>query len=466
MSIEKLSSPKVKSILKSHHSFFKSGKTKSYEFRLKNLILLKKLIESNEKRIIEAVYKDLGKCEFEAYFSEIGTVLAEIDLAINKLKKWMKPQAVSSPLFAFYSRSYLYKEPYGTVLIISPWNYPFQLLIFPLVGAIAAGNTVVLKPSEIATHTSSLCAELISKHFDPKYISIMEGGAEIATEILKEKFDYIFFTGGTKVGRIIYQAAAKHLTPVTLELGGKSPCIVHHDIDLDVTAKRIVWGKFVNAGQTCIAPDYIYVHSSVKNKLIEKLKHQIIAFYGTDPEKSTDYARIVSDKHFDRIEKMMNPEQVVFGGVLNKATKYISPTLLDNIEDSDLIMQEEIFGPLLPILVYKEIEDVITYINDHPKPLALYVFSKSNNIQQQIIQNTSAGGVTINDTLMHIGNSNLPFGGIGDSGIGAYHGKFSFELFSHTKAVLNHSIFPDLKLRYSPYNFPLKWLKKFMKWFS
>lgn len=466
MQKESAISQKIESSLNLQRVFFNQGKTKPYDFRLKMLKKLRAAIVSNESKILEALKLDLNKNEFESYFSEVGIVLSELDLTIKKLKQWMKGKNVSSPLFSFYSRSFIHSEPYGQVLIIAPWNYPFQLLISPLIGAIAAGNTVMLKPSEIASNSSALCAEMIAQHFDEAYISIFEGGIETSTALLDQKFDYIFFTGGTEVGRIVYQAAAKKLTPVTLELGGKSPCIVHHDTNIEITAKRIVWGKFINAGQTCIAPDYIFVHASIKLKFIEALKSHILAFYGENPELSKDFARIVSDKHFDRLTAAMQKEQIIFGGQSDRKNRFIAPTLIELSNTKAPIMEAEIFGPLLPILVYEQLDEVIQYINSNPKPLALYVFSKSQAIQNQIVQNTSTGGVTINDTLMHIGNVNLPFGGVGDSGIGAYHGKHSFDLFSHKKAVLKHYFFPDLKIRYAPYRFSRNLLVKLMKWFS
>lgn len=456
----------VATTISAHRNYFASGVTKEYAFRKQQLIKLREAIVNNEAQILDAVKRDLGKSEFEAYFSEIGFVLAEIDLALKKLKKWMQPLSKPSPLLAFYSKSKIVYEPYGLCLIIAPWNYPFQLLFAPLVGAIAAGNVVMLKPSEIASNTSKLCVDIIRKTFASEYISIFEGGAEVTTEILKQKFDYIFFTGGTEIGRIIYQAAARHLTPVTLELGGKSPCIVHEDTDLDIAVRRIVWGKFINAGQTCIAPDYLLVHEQIKSSFISLLKHRIIESFGEDALQSQDYGRIVNEKHYVRLEKLIDEDKVIFGGKRDRDKRFISPTIIDNVSLDDLVMQEEIFGPIIPLLSYQDIGEAIRFVNERPKPLALYLFTKSGQIEQKVLSQTSAGGVCINDTLMHIGNANLPFGGVGDSGIGAYHGKYSFEVFSHKKAVLKHYFFPDLKLRYAPYTFPLKYLKKFMRWFT
>lgn len=456
----------VEETLKKQSAFFSSGQTGSYSFRRAQLLKLREAILKNEHSIQAALRKDLGKSEFEAYFSEIGFVLAEIDLAIKKLKKWMRPVSKPSPLLAFYSKSYLLHEPYGKVLIIAPWNYPFQLLFAPLVGAIAAGNTAVLKPSEIAAETSALSAQIICEIFDKEYISIFEGGTDVATALLKEKFDYIFFTGGIEIGRIIYQAAAKHLTPVTLELGGKSPCIVHNDTDLEITARRIAWGKFINAGQTCIAPDYILVQEGIKDAFVQKMKERIKASFGDDAAQSKSYGRIVNERHFQRLEKLLEEDKILTGGQRNIKERYFAPTLMDKVSEDDPVMQEEIFGPILPIITYKNLDEALRFINSKPKPLALYLFTKSKAVEQKVLSSCTAGGVTINDTLMHIGNADLPFGGVGDSGIGAYHGKYSFEVFSHKKAVLKHYFFPDLKLRYAPYNFPLKYLKQFMRWFT
>ncbi len=444
-------------------TFFKSNLTKDVEFRIEQLKKLRKAIVTNEKAIFEALDKDLKKSKFESYGTEIGIVLAELDKLIQNLKKWARPKKVKTSIFHFKASSYIYKDPYGVVLIVAPWNYPFQLLMLPLVGAIAAGNCVVLKPSEMAPATAKVMTDIIEGVFDERYVAVFNGGVETSTGLLKERYDYIFFTGSTFVGKIVYQAAAKHLTPVTLELGGKSPCIVDKDIHLDYTAKRIVWGKLVNVGQTCIAPDYIYIHRDVKDALITRMKEVIQEFYGKDPQKSKDYGRIINEKHFKRLTNLMQAGEIIHGGNTDYEDKYISPTFIEGVNPDDPVMQEEIFGPILPIMVYDDIDDVINFINDREKPLALYIFSKNEKMIDKVLTETSSGGASINDTLMHIGNDHLPFGGVGESGIGAYHGEFSFETFSHHKGVMNKSLALDMPIRYAPYKTSLSILKQLMK---
>ncbi len=351
-------------------------------------------------------------------------------------------------------------EPLGVVLIISPWNYPFHLLISPLVGAIAAGNCAVLKPSEFAPYTSGLIANLIEKTFEPAYIAVVEGGVETSQTLLAEKFDYIFFTGGNAVGKIVMAAAAKHLTPVTLELGGKSPCLVDTEIDVEKTARRICWGKFINAGQTCIAPDYLLVNKKIKNSLLDSIKKCLLEFYGEHPANSPDYARIIHQNHFDRLVKFLQDGEILIGGETNRDELYISPTVIDKVSWEAPIMQEEIFGPILPVIEYTDIAEAIAKINSRPKPLALYLFSDNKDLQQQVLQSTSSGGVCLNDTLIQSGVPSLPFGGVGDSGIGSYHGKASFDTFSHYKSVVQNSFWLDLKWRYPPYEGKLSFLKR------
>ncbi len=457
----------VANCISDQRKFFKSGKTLNVGFRIEQLKKLRKAILDNEEKISQALHNDLRKSKFEAYSTEIGIVLAEIDDALAHIRSWVKPQKVSTPLIHFKASSAVYSDPYGVVLIISPWNYPFQLLLAPLVGAIAAGNCSVLKPSEVASFTSTAITEIIAQTFDPAYIVSIEGDAQTTQELLKHKFDYLFFTGGTEVGRIIYQAAAKFLTPVTLELGGKSPCIVDEDIHLEYAAKRITWGKFVNCGQTCIAPDYLLVNKKVKPKLIAAIQKAIKEFYGEDPSKSIDFPRIINQRHFNRLKNYLGSGKIVTGGETNEADKYIAPTILDNVTADSLIMQEEIFGPILPILEYNTIEEAIQFINERPKPLALYVFSKNNAIVEQVLTQTSSGGSCVNDTVMHIANSQLRFGGVGDSGVGSYHGQFSFDTFSHRKSVFIKSNLIDIPLKYPPYSGETKFklIKWLMEWF-
>ncbi len=456
----------IRDLIKRQKVYFATGATKEAAFRIKQLKKLKQMILDNESTFLKALHADLRKCETEGYLTEIGFVLADIDDAISHIKGWMRPRPVPTPMFHAIGSSKIHSDPYGTVLIIAPWNYPFQLLLAPLVGAIAAGNTAVLKPSEYAEETSKALFKVISSTFSDDYIGVVEGAVEETTVLLEERFDYIFFTGSTFVGRIVYQAAAKHLTPVTLELGGKSPCIVGEKVDIDIAAKRIAWGKLINAGQTCIAPDYVLVHESRKAELVDKLKSAMSAFYGENASESPDYCRIINEKHFDRIERLMDSGDIIYGGKTDKSDKYIAPTLVDNVDPSEAIMQEEIFGPVLPILTYTDFDEAVRFVNSREKPLALYFFSKNKKRIDQIIEQTSSGGVAINDTVMHIGNPYLPFGGVGESGIGAYHGQSSFDTFSHQKSVLYKRFKPDLKIRYAPYAGNFKTLKTLMKYFN
>ncbi len=447
----------ISDIVKSQKEYFNTGKTLSISFRIKQLKKLHDAIILHENEIHEALYKDLKKSTPEAYITETGLVLKEIEEAIQKTKRWAKPRRVKTPLFFAPASSKIHPEPYGNVLIISPWNYPFQLLFSPLVGAIAAGNTILCKPSEHSIHTTAVSKKIIESIFDPQYITVVEGAVEESTALLKEKWDYIFFTGSTHVGRIVYQAAAKHLTPVTLELGGKSPCIVDKNINLENTARRIVWGKFLNLGQTCIAPDYLLVHKDIKNDLIQRIKEKINQFFGENPQESEDYGRIINQRNFDRLSHLIDENKVIFGGQTDRDDKYIAPTLLDGISLDDAIMQEEIFGPLLPIIEWENLDEVIQLINQREKPLALYMFSKNSSHNNRILKECPSGGACINDTVVHIGNPNLPFGGVGESGIGAYHSQASFDTFSHLKSVLHKSPAIDLEVRYAP------WKKNFGK---
>ena len=454
----------IKTIVQKQRDYFNSGATKSVKFRKEQLTLLKNLVSTHEANFIEALKKDLRKHEFEAYATEIGFVLIELKKAISNIDKWAKPRTVPTPLFHFNGSSFVQPEPYGVTLLISPWNYPFQLLFAPLVGAMAAGNTAVLKPSEFAPATSAMIAKVISENFAPEYIACIEGGIPESKALLEEKFDYIFFTGGTNVGRIVYQAAAKHLTPVTLELGGKSPCIVDRDTNISLTAKRIVWGKFVNAGQTCIAPDYILVDKSVKDQLVAKIIEYVKKSYGDDAQRSEHYPRIINQQHLKRVAAYIEDGDILFGGKVDESDNYIEPTLLENVSEDAKVMTDEIFGPILPIIEYDNLNEAIAFINKRPKPLALYIFSKDDKKVQKVLSETSAGGVTINDTLLHIANPHLPFGGVGESGIGAYHGQLSFDVFSHMKSVLRRTFLVDDPVRYAPYKLKISWLRRLMDW--
>ncbi|MBT9317353.1 aldehyde dehydrogenase [Leptothoe spongobia] len=435
--------------LEQQRLFFASGQTKPFDFRLAQLAKLKQAIIERQADIVAAAKADLGRPEFEAYF-EIAT-LSEINLAMKKLKTWMKPKRVKSTLENFPSSAWIQPDPLGMVLIIGPWNYPFQLMVSPLVGAIAAGNCAILKPSEHAPNTANVVTELIAATFDPSYVTVFQGDASVSQQLLVEKFDHIFFTGGAAIGRIIMAAAAKHLTPVTLELGGKSPCIIDADINLDHAAKRITWGKFINAGQTCIAPDYLLIDRTVKDAFLEKLTVAIQEFFGDDPSQSPDLSRIINQRHFERLTGLLNNGNVLIGGETDAGTRYIAPTVLDNVTWDSPIMQDEIFGPILPVLTYDRFDQALSQINAHPKPLALYLFSRDTVKQQQVLTETSSGGVCLNDTLLHTIVPGLPFGGVGQSGMGNYHGKASFDTFSHYKSVLRKTFWLDLDWRYAPY---------------
>ncbi len=439
----------MSTLLQQQRSFFSTGQTKDLNFRLAQLQRLKQAIIDRQDAILQAVKSDLGRPAFEGYF-EIGT-LGEINLALKQLKSWVKPRRVPTSIDQFPASAWIQPEPLGVVLIIGPWNYPFQLMISPLVGAIAAGNCAILKPSEHAPQTSTVIAELIRSTFDPSYVAVVEGDAAVSQALLAEKFDHIFFTGGTAIGKVVMEAAAKHLTPVTLELGGKSPCIVDADTNLEQTAKRIAWGKFINTGQTCIAPVYLLVDREIKSPLLNQIKQAVQEFYGENPATSPDYGRIINQRHFSRLTTFLNNGTCILGGQVDETSRYIAPTILDDVSWQDPIMQEEIFGPILPVLTYDSLDEAIARINERPKPLALYFFSRDSQKQQQILQSTSSGGVCLNDTIMQVGVWGLPFGGVGDSGMGSYHGKASFDTFSHQKSILKRSAWFDLGWRYAPY---------------
>ncbi|AIQ10893.1 aldehyde dehydrogenase [Paenibacillus durus] len=444
-------------------SFFASGATKELSYRIDALRRLKAGIQERERQLINALKADLNKSEFEAYMAEIGIVLEEISFTLKHLRTWAKPRKVRTPITHFGARGYIYSEPYGLALILAPWNYPFQLAAAPLIGAIAAGNCAVLKPSELTPRTSETIAEIIRTSFQEDYISVIQGGIETSEALLREKFDYIFFTGSVPVGKIVMIAAAKHLTPVTLELGGKSPCIVHEDANLKLAARRIAWGKFMNAGQTCVAPDYIYVHQSIKERFLRELESAVKELYGERPLLNPDYTRIVGRKHFDRIEAFLDNGTRVFGGGTDQEKLTIEPTVLTDIGWEDPVMQEEIFGPLLPVLEYGDLPEAIREIGSQPKPLALYLFTESKSVQEDVRKKVSFGGGCINDTVYHITSPYLPFGGVGSSGMGAYHGQASFDTFSHSKSVLKQTTRFDLPFRYPNRRNGLKQIKRFLR---
>lgn len=446
-------------------AFFNTHKTKNLKFRKQQLKLLSKNIKNHENELLDALYKDLGKSKVEAYATEIGMLLKSIKLMRKELKNWSKTKQTDTPLYLFPTKSYIKKEPYGTVLIIGPFNYPVQLVFEPLIGAIAAGNTAIVKPSELTPHVAIVIKDIIEDTFDEAYVSVVEGGIEETQTLLSLPFDYMFFTGSEKVGKIVYEAAARKLIPVTLELGGKSPVIVDDTANIKVASERISFGKFTNAGQTCVAPDYILVQRKVKNDLIRALKKTITEFYGENIEKSPDFGRIVNQKHFNRLNDLIqiHKDNVVFGGNSSKEDLYIEPTLLDNITNDNKIMKEEIFGPILPIITYDNFDEVLEIIQSKSKPLSLYLFSEDENMTHRVVEELSFGGGAINDTLMHLANPNLPFGGVGSSGIGQYHGKYSFDTFSHMKSYTFKSTRLESSLFFPPYKGKFKYIKTFFK---
>ncbi|MBM7713717.1 aldehyde dehydrogenase (NAD+) [Bacillus thermophilus] len=445
-------------LISSQRDFFRTGQTKDIPFRLQSLQTFRNAVKLYEKELMAALKADLNKSEFEAYTTEIGMILNELRFTMRQLRSWTKPTKVKTPITHIGSTSYIYPEPYGTALIISPWNYPFLLAAAPLIGAIAAGNCAVIKPSELTPRTSAVFAKMIQDVFPRKYIAVVQGGVETSEALLREKFDKIFFTGSVSVGKVVMKAAARHLTPVTLELGGKSPCIVHEDANLKLAAKRIAWGKFTNAGQTCIAPDYIYVHQRIKDKFLGLLKEAIDEMYS-----GQTITRIVNEKHFNRLVSFLDQGSIFTGGKANREKLSVEPTILTNITWEDTIMKEEIFGPILPVLEYGELNEVIEGIHQHPNPLALYLFSKGSETKKEIVNSVSFGGGCINDTIYHFANPHLPFGGVGTSGIGSYHGKNSFDAFSHQKSILKQTNLFDIPFRYPHMKNALKRIKMFLK---
>ena len=445
--------------------YFSTGETKDINFRIEKLKKLRDVLKSEEEKVFEALKKDLMKSSFESYVTEVAMVYDEINMHIKNIKKWSKKRRVKTPLVQFPAKSFIQLEPYGVVLIIGPFNYPFMLTMDPLIGAIAAGNTAVIKPSESAPETSKILKEILEKVFDEKYVLHVnpERGKEVVEELLKEKFDYIFFTGSATVGKIVMKAASQYLTPVTLELGGKSPCIIDKDCKLELAARRIVWGKLLNSGQTCVAPDYLYVHKDIEEEFIKKLEEEIKNQFGDNPLESEDYSKMVNEREFNRVLSYIDKEKLVFGGNYNRKTFQIEPTILKNVTWNDPVMEREIFGPIFPILTFENLDEVIRLLNSKDKPLAIYYFSEDKNKIEKVLNSTSSGGVTINDTLVHVSSSYLPFGGVGNSGMGEYHGKYSFDLFSNKKGVMNRKTFLDLKIRYAPFQNKLTIVKKIMK---
>ncbi|WP_302740001.1 aldehyde dehydrogenase [uncultured Clostridium sp.] len=452
-------------IFKNQKEFFESGKTINVDYRIKNLKKLNDIIKKNEDKILNELKKDLGKSSFEGYVTEVGILYDDINFHIKNVKKWSSEEKRKSPIVYYPSKSYIYKEPYGVTLIIGPFNYPFQLVIAQLIGAISAGNTAIIKPSENSRNIALLLEKLINENFPEEYLRVVNplGGKETVSLLLDKPFDYIFFTGSIRVGKLVMQKAAQHLTPVTLELGGKSPCIVDSDANLKLAAKRIVWGKFLNAGQTCVAPDYLCVHKSVKDELLKLIINEIRVQFGENVRNSEDYPRIVNKSSLERLSGYLNDGKIYYGGNIDEDNLYMEPTLIIKPDLNSPLMSDEIFGPILPILVYEDLDNVIKFINHREKPLALYYFSESKKKIKYVLTSTTSGGVTINDTIIHVANPNLPFGGVGNSGVGKYHGKESFETFTHNKSVMKRGTFIEFNIRFAPYKNKLNLVKRIMK---
>ena len=445
--------------------FFQTQSTKDIKFRKKYLKALKKSIKKHESDILDALKSDLGKNKVEAYATEVGFVMKELSYIIKELKNWAKTKSVTTPMMQFPAKSFIKYEPYGTVLIIGPFNYPFQLVMSPLIGALAAGNCAVVKPSEMTPQTSMVVQEILEEVFPPHYVKVIQGEKEVTSQLLDERFDYIFFTGSTKVGQIVYEKASKHLTPVTLELGGKSPVIIDDTSNLKVAAERIAFGKFMNAGQTCVAPDYILIDNEIKMKFVEALQATIQEFYGAQIEQSEDFGRIVNDNHFNRLVNIIEDsrQQVIYGGESNADELFVAPTIILDPKLSDSVMQQEIFGPILPIIGYDTFNEVYDIVEQYEKPLALYLFTEDSDQITAVFNRLSFGGGCVNDTILHLANPNLPFGGVGHSGIGSYHGKYSFELFSHEKSYITKSTKLESGLLFPPYKGKFKYVKQLFK---
>ena len=459
-------------ILEKQREFFRSGGTLSVKWRLELLKRLREEICVRQDEISAALAEDLGKSKTEAYMTEIGMALSGLSCTIRNLKKWAKPRRVRTPLAQFPASSKIIPEPYGNVLVMSPWNYPFLLCMAPLASAVAAGNTVILKPSAYSPATSAAVRKIVENVFSEEHAAVVEGGRDVNSGLLEQKFDYIFFTGSKTVGRLVMEKASRHLTPVTLELGGKSPVIVTPSADMKVTAARTVFGKYLNCGQTCVAPDYVIVHESVADSFIENCKREILGMYGLDQMSNADYGKIINRKHFGRLCEMMDEvrDKCVFGGFTDEEKLKISPSIfrlgnITNPEHGSLrIMQDEIFGPLMPVLTYRETEEVLDYVDSHPRPLAAYIFTKDKRMKEFFLSRMHFGGGCVNDTIIHLASEELPFGGVGESGMGRYHGKFGFDTFTHLKSIVDKPFWLDLPMRYQPYSaLKEKLVRKFLK---
>lgn len=450
----------IRDLLKDHRTLFATGRTRELSFRREQLKRLRSALIVRESAILEALHADLGKPAFEAYAGENAIVIREIDHALRHLASWARPRRVQAPISHFPARCTVVREPLGVVLIIGPWNFPVQLTFAPLVAAIAAGNCAVLKPPPLTPRTTAVIRALCEETFERSFVSVVEGGAETVQDLLAERFDHIFFTGGTATGKLVMQAAAKHLTPITLELGGKNPCIVDHDVDLDVTARRVAWGKLFNAGQNCAAVDHVFVDRRIKDAFVTKVVAWTRRFYGADPAASPDYARIINEAHVDRLAALLHDGTIVSGGAVDRPSRFVAPTVIDNITGSEPVMQEEVFGPILPVLTFDDIADAVAAIRARPAPLALYVFSRSHAVQKRVLDAVPSGGACVNDVVLQETVPGLPFGGVGESGIGSYHGKAGFNVFSRERSVLRNGFLVDPALRYPPYGNRLRILKR------
>lgn len=452
----------VEAIVAKQRDFFYTHTTIDVEYRIKYLKKLHETITRHEKDILAALKADLGKCDMEGYMCEVGLTLAELNHQLKHIRKWTKKKHYKTDLTNAIARSYSIREPYGVVLVMSPWNYPFMLTMEPVIGAIAAGNTCVVKPSAYAPATSQIVADIIAEVFPPEYVAVVQGGREENAALLEQRFDYIFFTGGVTVGKLVMEKASAHLTPVTLELGGKSPCIVAKDANLKVAAKRIVFGKYINCGQTCVAPDYLLIEESIRDEFVELLKKEITAMYTANPLENEAYGKIVNRRHFERLKGLINASTVAFGGEWNDETLQIAPTVLIDVTAEQPVMLEEIFGPILPVLTYENLDEAEKFVLEREKPLAFYLFTEDKAVQDRFMNHVSFGGGCINDTIMHLTSSEMGFGGVGHSGMGTYHGRKSFECFTHEKSILDKATWIDVPMRYQPHN-ESKW--KLIKWF-
>lgn len=442
---------KLRELVEKQRAYFREGKTLSVEARLDALARLKMAVRANEQEIHRALKEDLGKSATESYMCETGITLAELDYVKKHLRSWSRDRRVLTPLAQFHAKSFTVQEPYGVVLIMSPWNYPVQLTLEPLIGALAAGNCCIVKPSAYSPAVSAVIAKLLREIFPEEYVAVVEGGREENQGLLMQKFDYIFFTGGVNVGKLVMEKASAHLTPVTLELGGKSPCIIDESANLKLAARRLVFGKYLNCGQTCVAPDYVLVHQKVKEDFLSYVKKEIVRMFGERPLENPDYGKIINRKHFERLLGLLDREKLIFGGESDSETLRIAPAVLDNVTENDAVMQEEIFGPILPVLTVRSMEEALSFVNARPKPLAFYVFTQDKNVEQLFLRRASFGGGCVNDTIIHLATSAMGFGGVGNSGMGSYHGKKSFETFSHEKSIVKKYTWLDLPMRYQPY---------------